>query len=283
MANSNQKSRSSGNPKASSSRNTSSSSRKTSSSALGKRSAGRPSSAELANEFKNVTSLPDPPAGSDGLTERQRLILQVIQDSVDERGYPPSVREMGQAVGLASSASVSYQLKELERKGFIRRDPRRPRAIDICVPLNSEQTSETQLRPLPDITDIGDAFPTPVNIPVVGQIAAGSPILAEEHVETVLPLPKELVGEGTLFILEVHGDSMVDAAICDGDYVVIRQQPTANNGEIVAALIDDEATVKTLKVEPEQVWLLPQNPVYEPIDGNDATILGKVVAVLRRV
>ena len=134
-----------------------------------------------------------------------------------------------------------------------------------------------------DITGIGDAMPTAVNVPVVGRIAAGGPILAEERVEDVFPLPKQLVGDGTLFLLEVKGDSMIDAAICDGDFVVVRQQPIANNGDIVAALLEDEATVKTFKRTDGQVWLLPHNQAYEPIDGNQASILGKVVAVLRRV
>ncbi len=136
---------------------------------------------------------------------------------------------------------------------------------------------------LVDITAIGDSLPTAVNVPVVGRIAAGGPILAEEHVEDVFPLPKQLVGDGTLFLLEVRGDSMIEAAICDGDFVVVRQQPTANNGDIVAALLEDEATVKTFKRTEGQVWLMPHNPAYEPIDGNQASILGKVVAVLRRV
>ena len=134
-----------------------------------------------------------------------------------------------------------------------------------------------------DVTGIGDAMPEAVNVPVVGRIAAGGPILAEERVEDVFPLPKQLVGDGTLFLLEVKGDSMIEAAICDGDFVVVRQQPTANNGDIVAALLEDEATVKTFKRTEGQVWLLPHNPAYSPIDGNQASILGKVVAVLRRV
>jgi repressor LexA len=134
-----------------------------------------------------------------------------------------------------------------------------------------------------DETGIGDAFPEPVHVPVLGRIAAGGPILAEESIEDVFALPRQLVGEGTMFLLEVRGDSMIEAAICDGDWVVVRQQPTANNGDIVAALLDNEATVKTFKRTGSQVWLMPHNPAYDPIDGNLATILGKVVAVLRRV
>jgi repressor LexA len=122
-----------------------------------------------------------------------------------------------------------------------------------------------------------------VRVPLLGRIAAGAPITAEEHLEDTFILPEQLVGSGTLFMLEVQGDSMIDAAICDGDFVVVRQQSTAENGEIVAAMLGDEATVKVLKRTPGQVWLLPQNRLYSPIDGNEATILGKVVTVLRRV
>ncbi len=222
-----------------------------------------------------ITSLPDGPADASGLTNRQRRILEVIQESVAAHGYPPSIREMGQAVGLASPSSVAHQLKTLEAKGFLRRDPNRPRALEVRLP--DDPFNE------PDPTGIGDVAPTAVNVPVVGRIAAGGPILAEEVVEDVFPLPKQLVGEGELFLLEVKGESMVDAAICDGDWVVVKQQPTANNGDIVAALLEDEATVKTFQKLPGQVWLLPQNPAYDPIDGNYAKILGKVVAVLRRV
>jgi repressor LexA len=134
-----------------------------------------------------------------------------------------------------------------------------------------------------DETGVRDAYPEPVHVPVLGRIAAGGPILAEETLEEIFPLPKQLVGEGTLFMLEVRGDSMVDAAICSGDYVVVRQEQTAENGEIVAALIDGEATVKTFQRKDGHVWLLPHNPAYDPIDGTHATILGKVTAVLRRI
>jgi repressor LexA len=147
----------------------------------------------------------------------------------------------------------------------------------------SRQLSLSRQSSTEDETGIGDAFPEPVQIPVVGRIAAGGPILAEETIEDVFPLPRQLVGEGTMFLLAVRGDSMIDAAICDGDWVVVRQQPTADNGDIVAALLDDEATVKTFKRTGSQVWLMPHNSAYDPIDGNHATILGKVVAVLRRV
>ena len=225
-----------------------------------------------------VRELPDGPADATGLTPRQRRILDVVRGCVEARGYPPSMREIGQSVGLTSSSSVAHQLKVLEHKGFLRRDPHRPRALEVLVP--AVTPSE---RRLDDETGAGDQRPAAAYVPVVGRIAAGGPILAEEVVEDVFPLPRQLVGEGSLFLLEVRGDSMVDAAICDGDFVVVRQQPSAENGEIVAALLDDEATVKTLQRRSGHVWLLPQNPAYEPIDGDDAQVLGKVVAVLRRV
>jgi repressor LexA len=219
-----------------------------------------------------VRELPDGPADATGLTPRQQRVLTVIRESIVDRGYPPSMREIGEKVGLTSSSSVAHQLRVLEEKGYIKRDPNRPRALTVSHPAE-----------VVDETGIGDSRPTPAFVPVVGRIAAGGPILAEERIEDVFPLPKELVGEGTLFLLEVVGDSMLDAAICSGDYVVVRQQPTAENGEIVAALIDGEATVKTLQRKGGKIWLLPHNDAYEPIDGTHATILGKVTTVLRRV
>ncbi len=271
---------------------------------------GRPRASDVAaqlGESASVSSFPDGPIDADGLTLRQRRILEVIKDTVERRGYPPSIREMGDAVGLASSSSVAHQLKMLEAKGFLRRDPNRPRALEVLLPGSAQRGTAqrgTALRgtALPserragirqlslsdqtsseDDTGIGDAFPQPVHVPVLGRIAAGGPILAEERIEDVFALPRQLVGDGTMFLLAVRGDSMIDAAICDGDWVVVRQQPTANNGDIVAALLDDEATVKTFKRTGSQVWLIPHNSAYDPIDGNHATILGKVVAVLRRV
>ena len=255
------------------------------------RKRGRPRASEVAaqlGETGSISALPDAPAGVDGLTLRQRRILEMIKDTVETRGYPPSIREMGDAVGLASSSSVAHQLKVLEAKGFLRRDPNRPRALEVLLPGAHEAAKVRPLHPAPaelefDQTGVNDAYPKPVHVPMVGRIAAGGPILAEERVEDVFALPRQLIGEGTMFMLEVKGDSMVDAAICDGDYVVVRQQATADNGDIVAALLEDEATVKTFKRTPGQVWLMPHNPAYEPIDGNQASILGKVVAVLRRV
>lgn len=213
------------------------------------------------------------------LTERQRTILEVIRSSVTTRGYPPSIREIGDAVGLTSTSSVAHQLRTLERKGFLRRDPNRPRAVDVRSPEEVQATQPTV------VTDVAgsDALPEPTYVPVLGRIAAGGPILAEEAVEDVFPLPRELVGEGSLFMLKVVGESMVDAAICDGDWVVVRQQNVADNGDIVAAMIDGEATVKTFKHTGGQVWLMPHNPVFDPIPGNDAAILGKVVTVIRKI
>jgi repressor LexA len=180
---------------------------------------------------------------------------------------------------------VAHQLKTLEEKGFLKRDPHRPRALEVFLPeVMAARRSMSSAEETPfDETGVGDALPAARYVPVVGRIAAGGPILAEERVEQVFPLPRELVGDGQLFLLEVRGDSMIEAAICDGDYVAIRQQPTAENGEIVAAMIDGEATVKTFQRKDGNVWLLPHNPAYDPIDGTHATILGKVTAVLRRV
>jgi repressor LexA len=211
-----------------------------------------------------------------GLTERQRTILDVIRASVTSRGYPPSIREIGDAVGLTSTSSVAHQLRTLERKGYLRRDPNRPRAVDVRTPEDMANIVTT------DVAG-SDALPEPTFVPVLGRIAAGGPILAEEAVEDVFPLPKELVGEGSLFLLKVVGESMVDAAICDGDWVVVRQQNVADNGDIVAAMIDGEATVKTFKRTRGQVWLMPHNPAFDPIPGNDAAVLGKVVTVIRKI
>jgi repressor LexA len=233
----------------------------------------------------DVTELPDGPADSSGLTVRQRKVLEFLRDEIETRGYPPSMREIGAAVGLTSTSSVAHQLRALEGLGYVKRDPNRPRALEIFLP--DVMAARRKMGAAPDAevdqTGIGDANPTAVNIPMVGRIAAGGPILAEQRVEEIFPMPKALVGDGTLFMLEVSGDSMVDAAICSGDYVVIRQQPNAENGEIVAAMLDGEATVKTFQRKDGKVWLLPHNDDYSPIDGTHATILGKVTAVIRRV
>jgi repressor LexA len=238
-----------------------------------------------AGARNKVSELPDGPPDATGLTPRQQRVLAHIKDAIELRGYPPSMREIGDAVGLTSSSSVAHQLKVLEEKGFLRRDPNRPRALEVFLPevmaarRSISGTDESSY----DETGIGDSLPAATYVPVVGRIAAGGPILAEQHVEEVFPLPKQLVGEGTLFLLQVTGESMIEAAICDGDYVVVRQEQTAENGDIVAALIDGEATVKTFQRKDGRVWLLPHNSSFDPIDGTHATILGKVTAVLRRV
>ncbi len=224
--------------------------------------------------------------GSERLTPRQRRVLETIRDSVDRRGYPPTMREIGEAVGLASPSSVKHQLTTLERKGYLRRDPNRPRAIEVVDP---DAAPDDAVRGTDDgaagteTTGSDERMPAPSYVPLVGRIAAGGPILADQVIEDVFPLPRQIVGDGELFLLKVQGDSMVDAAICDGDWVAVRREQTAENGDIVAALLDTEATVKTFKRTGQQVWLMPHNPAYDPIDGNHAKILGKVVAVLRRV
>ncbi len=227
-----------------------------------------------------VADLPDKPDPDHVLTWRQRKVLQVIRDSVQRRGYPPSMREIGEAVGLTSTSSVSYQLSTLQSKGYLRRDAGRPRTVEVRLP------GHPAVRPEPDFDDdtpMDIASQEAAYVPLVGRIAAGGPILAEESVEDIFPLPRQIVGEGTLFLLKVVGDSMINAAIADGDWVVVRQQPVAENGDIVAAMLDGEATVKTFKRSGNHIWLMPHNPAYAPIPGDEAEILGKVVAVLRRV
>ena len=236
-----------------------------------------------------VSTFPDPPTDPTGLTPRQRKVLEVIRDWVERFGYPPSVREIGDAVGLTSTSSVHHQLRTLERKGYLRRDPHRTRAVDVRSP--DDPAADEAGTPSVVTVDVGvDSAagplvrrPEPAFVPLLGDIAAGGPILAEQAVQSVFPLPRDIVGEGTLFLLNVRGDSMVEAAIRDGDWVVVRQQPVAENGEIVAAMIDGEATVKTLRRRDGHAWLMPANPAYDPIPGDDATVLGRVVAVLRRL
>jgi len=225
------------------------------------------------------------PEPSDELTPRQRLVLETVRAAVESRGYPPSMREIGEAVGLTSPSSVKHQLMSLERKGYLRRDPNRPRAIEVVQRDDSRGVQQWTAPQAPhvDLEAVGqdEAAPTPTYVPLVGRIAAGGPILAEQVVEDVFPLPRQLVGDGELFLLKVAGDSMIDAAICDGDWVVVRRQPVAENGQIVAAMIDGEATVKTFKRADGHVWLLPHNAAYAPILGDEAQVLGRVVSVLR--
>ena len=230
---------------------------------------------------------------SRGLSVRQRTILEAIQRSIAEHGYPPSMREIGDLVGLASLSSVTHQLAQLEKLGYLRRDPKRPRAMEVLTPLQLRGTAEPS-QEAPAAPASRTARPAAQNavaelstsadvtmVPLVGHIAAGGPITAEQSVEDVLALPRQLVGHGELFMLRVKGDSMIDAAICDGDWVVVRRQSAADNGDIVAALLDDEATVKTFRQRDGHTWLLPQNTRYEPILGDHATVMGKVVSVLR--
>ncbi len=215
-----------------------------------------------------ITELPDGPADEHGLTTRQLKILQAIKAALVTNGYPPSMREIGAAAGLASPASVQYQLQALEKKGFIRRDPTRGRALEVLLP--------------GEPSGVAPADNTRM-VPLLGQIAAGGPILAEQAVEETFPLPESIVGQGELFMLKIKGDSMIDAAICDGDFVVIRSQKGCEKGEIVAAMIDGEATVKTFSMKDGHIWLLPANDSFAPINGDDCEILGKVTAVLRSV
>ena len=224
------------------------------------------------------------------LTPRQQQIVQVIETSLRDRGYAPSIREIGDATGLASTSSVSHQLSVLEKKGVLIRGARRPRTAVVrpvsTAPRRPAAGRRQPARRKPPATRPGRA----AYVPIVGRIAAGGPILAAELIEEdTFPLPKELVGEGNLIALRVAGDSMIGAAIADGDGVVVRRESDVENGDIVAAMIesdtsaDREATVKTFKRSDGHVWLIPHNPVYAPILGDDAVIVGKVVAVLRRV
>jgi repressor LexA len=217
------------------------------------------------------------------LTPRQRKIIEVIEDSVRRDGFPPTLREIGEATGLASASSVSYQLSTLEKKGYLSRGSGRPRTAVVCALTGPAAERHAG----PALGDIGRQ--RIAQVPLVGRIAAGGPILIDEQVEDIIPLPKQLVGEGDLIMLRVVGDSMIDAAIANGDWVVVRRESDVENGEIVAAMIesetsaDGEATIKTFKKSDGHVWLIPHNPAYTPILGDNAKILGKVVAVLRRV
>jgi repressor LexA len=218
--------------------------------------------------------LPDP--NNPGLSPRQYKIVQVIEDCVRSNGYVPSLREIAQAVGLASTSSVSYQLSVLAEKGYLTREARRPRTAVLRNP------AQRPAGPPPEVRGMA-------SVPLVGRIAAGGPILVDESIEDVIPLPKQLVGDGDLIMLKVVGESMIDAAIADGDWVVVRRESDIENGDIVAAMIesetssDREATVKTFKRIDGHVWLIPHNPAYSPILGDKAEIVGRVVSVLRRL
>ncbi|MFT3943133.1 MAG: transcriptional repressor LexA [Ancrocorticia sp.] len=240
------------------------------------------------------------------LTERQAAVLSCIRTHMLRNHYAPTIREIGDEVGLSSTSSVKYQLDTLADLGYLRRDTRRPRTMELTdmgmnydgkqVPSASRppaprQAAPSELRSVPTnprlsntLVDLGDSTETiadPINVPVVGRIAAGAPILADQLIEDVFPIPRQLTGEGELFALRVAGDSMVDAAICDGDWVVIRRQQVAENGEIVAAMLDGEATVKVFQKRDGHILLLPRNEAYSPIPADDVEILGRVVTVLR--
>jgi repressor LexA len=237
----------------------------------------------MSDTTENRTGLPGwpDPDPDHVLTWRQQRILQVIADFARRRGYAPSLREIGEAAELASTSSVSYQLSVLQRKGYLRRVPGRPRTIELRLP--GQPAVRLEVEGLAGAADLPAPGADHVPVTDYGQIAAGEQNLAEQVIGDTWELPRELTGDGTLFRLRVRGDSMINAAIADGDVVVVRQQSHAENGEIVAAMIDGETTVKTLQRAEGQVWLMPHNPAYNPIPGQDATILGKVVAVLRRV
>src|ERR1017187_566495 len=226
-----------------------------------------------------IPEIPDKPDPDHVLTWRQRKVLQVIRESVQKRGYPPSMREIGEAVGLTSTSSVAFQLATLQRKGYLHRDVGRPRTVEVRLP------GQPAVRPEPGHDDgpgIGIPSQEAAHVPVVGRIAAGIPVFAEQSVEDVFPLPRQLVGEGSLFLLKVAGDSMINAAIADGDWVVVREQPFAEDGDIVVAMIEGEATVKSYKRSGDHIWLMPHNPAYTPLPGDEASILGCVVALLRK-
>jgi repressor LexA len=234
----------------------------------------------MADDGMEPPDWPDPDPDH-VLSWRQQKILQAIRDFADRRGYAPTLDEISEVAGLASKSSVSYQLSILQRKGYLRRTAGRPRTIELRLP--GQPTIRLEVRDLAGGVDIPSQDPACVPVPLHGQIAAGPQNLTERVDGDTWELPKELVGDGTLFRLRVHGDSMINAAIKDGDVVVVRQQPQAENGDIVAAMIEGETTVKTLQRSNGQVWLMPHNPAYSPIPGQGATILGKVVSVLRRV
>ena len=231
------------------------------------------------------------------LSSREEQVLQIVRAGVARRGYPPSIREIGDAVGLRSTSSVAYHLKALQEKGYLYRDPGRPRTVELLPPdpffpggsVAEGGPAPVTLQPEPAEPTFDIPSQEPAYVPWVGHIAAGGPILAKQSIEDTFPLPKQLVGEGEHLILQVRGDSMIDAAITDGDWVVVRRQQDADNGDIVAATFEgqsreeDEATVKTFKRVDGHVWLIPHNPRYTPIPGDDAKIIGKVVSVLRRI
>ena len=241
------------------------------------RQKGRPGRKPKGSKPAIIPATPDKPDPDHVLTWRQRKVLQVIRDSVRQHGYPPSMREIAKAVGLTSTSSVAYQLGVLQAKGYLHRDVGRPRTVEVRLP------GQPAVRPADG--DIAEDAPAPeaVHVPLVRQVFPGGPVVTGESVLDVIPLPRQLVDQGTLFGLQVTGDAMIHAAIADGDWVVVREQPHAEDGDIVAAMIDGQTTVKTFQRRDGHVWLVSHNPAYTPISGDDAVILGRVVSVLRRL
>lgn len=208
------------------------------------------------------------------LTKRQKAVLDCIEDFIREKGYGPTVREICAILGLSSPSTVHVHLKALEEKGYIKRDPLKSRSISLVYPLEEEKKT-------PEVTV--PSFSKIIDVPLVGDVAAGTPILAEENITDTISLPTDIVGDNPSFILSVHGESMIEAGINDGDYVVVKEQPVADNGDIVVALIDDGATVKRFYKEKDHIRLQPENSSMEPIITTDCAIAGKVVAVFRRL
>ena len=211
---------------------------------------------------------------SDKVTKRQQAVLDCIEACIQEKGYGPTVREICQSLGLSSPSTVHVHLKALEEKGLIKRDPLKSRSITLTHPHDESSVIENVIAP---------SFGRAVEVPLVGNVAAGSPILAEENITDTMTLPTDIVGDAPSFMLSVRGDSMIEAGINDGDYVVVKEQPVANNGDIVVALIDDGATVKRFYREKDHIRLQPENSSMDPIITRDCSIAGKVVAVFRRL
>jgi repressor LexA len=242
-----------------------------------------------------ILAEPEPAFAEHALSERQEKVLQFVRDAVRRHGYPPSIREIGEAVGLRSTSSVSHQLRMLQKKGYLQRHSGRPRTTELLpapAPAAASHPAPRGAaaadRPAPRGAGFDIASQEATYVPWVGHIAAGGPIIAKQQIEDTFPLPRQLVGEGEHFLLQVRGDSMINAAITHGDWVVVRAQENAENGEIVAAMLEgqgdeSEATVKTFKKSDGHVWLMPHNPLFDPILGDNARILGKVVSVLRRI
>lgn len=209
------------------------------------------------------------------VTKRQQAVLDCIEDCIREKGYGPTVREVCQSLGLSSPSTVHVHLKALENKGLIKRDPLKSRSISLTYPLDGSPATPSNV--------IQPSFSKLVNVPLVGNVAAGAPILAEENITDTITLPTDIVGDSPSFMLSVRGESMIEAGINDGDYVVVKEQPVANNGDIVVAIIDDGATVKRFYKEADHIRLQPENSSMEPIITRNCSIAGKVVAVFRRV